>query len=197
MRFLFHCRPSSMPPYSLCKKGSQCKPRHNLNIRLSVISFYCRKYNYWIRRLVFLDKISTPKKGIYVWKPKQMKVYIQYFSYIIAVSFIGGGNRSILTCLKSDKLYQMMYWVYLAISRFKFTTLVSENLNKWKLRFMSAIRSLASQNIVPYNQRHKFDKQSGQRGLHCFPNQINSIKGVQSLSIFYLAHEDRSGRGVS
>ena len=74
MRFHFHCRPSSMPPYSLCKKGSQCKPRHNLNIRLSLNSFYCRKYNYWIRRLVFLDKISTPKKGIYVWKPKQMKV---------------------------------------------------------------------------------------------------------------------------
>ena len=70
----------------------------------------------------------------------------------------------------------------------------SKNLSKWKLRFKSTIRSLASQNIVPYNQTHKSDKQSGQRGLHCFANQINSKKGVQSLSIFYFAHGGRSGR---
>ena len=69
----------------------------------------------------------------------------------------------------------------------------SKVLNKWKLRFKSTIRSLASQNIVPYNQRHKFVKQSGQRGLHSFANQINSMKGVQSLSIFHFVHGGRSG----
>ena len=58
----FHYRPSNRPPYSLFKKGRQCKPRNNLNIILSVNSFYCRKSNYCIRWVVCLDKISTHKK---------------------------------------------------------------------------------------------------------------------------------------
>jgi hypothetical protein len=104
------------------KKGSQCKPRNNLNIISSLYSFYWRQYNYCIRWVVCLDKISPPEKGAYT----------------------------------------------------------SKTSNKRKWRFKSTIRSLASQNIVPYNQTHKFDKQNGQGGLHCFGNQTSTKKGVKA-----------------
>jgi len=48
-----------------------------------------------------------------------LRHFQQYFSYIVAVGFIGGGNRSTRrkppTCRKStDELYHMMYRVHLA-----------------------------------------------------------------------------------
>ena len=53
----------------------------------------------------------------------------QYFSYIVVVCFIGGGNRSTWrkppTCRKSDKLcHVMLYQVHFAINRILITTLV-------------------------------------------------------------------------
>ena len=47
------------------KGGSQCKPRHKLNIILSLNFFYCRKSCYCVRWVVCLDKSSTSKKGVY------------------------------------------------------------------------------------------------------------------------------------
>jgi len=54
----------------------------------------------------------------------------QYFSYIVAVSFIGGGNQSTRrkppTCRKSltNFYHIMLYRVHLAWSAFELTTLV-------------------------------------------------------------------------
>ena len=62
---------------------------------------------------------------------KLLSQFQQYFSYIVAVSFIGGGNRSTrkktLSDLSqvTDKLYHiMLYRVHLVVNGFELTTLV-------------------------------------------------------------------------
>ena len=56
----------------------------------------------------------------------------QYFSFIVAVSFIGGGNRSIrgksLSCRKSDILYHiMLYPIQSTWAGFELTMLVASS----------------------------------------------------------------------
>ena len=51
------------------KGGSQCKPRHKLNLILLLNSFYCRK-NYYC---VCLDKTSTSEKVVYTSKNRNRR----------------------------------------------------------------------------------------------------------------------------
>jgi hypothetical protein len=52
----------------------------------------------------------------------------QYFSYIVAVSFIGGGNQ--ISMEKTDNLYHiMLYQVILARAGFEFTMLLVINIS--------------------------------------------------------------------
>jgi Ca2+/H+ antiporter len=55
----------------------------------------------------------------------------QYFSFIVAVSFIGGGNRrkpQTFNTQVTDKLYHiMLYRLHIALAGFELTTLVVIN----------------------------------------------------------------------
>ena len=43
----------------------------------------------------------------------------QYFNYIVAVSFIGGGNQCAGRKPDTDKLYHIMYQAHLAMNGFR------------------------------------------------------------------------------
>jgi hypothetical protein len=53
-----------------------------------------------------MKRSSYIKMYSMVWFGLCMVLFQQYFSYIVAVSFIGGGNRSTQT----DKLYHIMLY---------------------------------------------------------------------------------------
>jgi len=81
----------------------------------------------------------------------------QYFSYIVAVSFIGGGNRSTWrkppTCHKSLKNYHiMMYCVHLTQVGFELTMLVvisTDCIGSYKSNFHTITTTTAPLDTVP------------------------------------------------